>query len=147
MAESSKKKKMKRFDFVTEGGKHIHLTKEEINEQKRIEEDAKGEAAKQEGEVRRVELVYLLGVDVVDKYYNDKLQEVVKACPNITAKGWKTIYEQIQSRMDYIPTTEAEQDINLDIPLRSGVGFDTAYPRHGYTVSSLMDTAYWVSEQ
>ncbi|GJU37409.1 hypothetical protein Tco_1185763 [Tanacetum coccineum] len=24
----------------------------------------------------------------------------------------------------------------------SGVGVDTAYPRHGYTVSSMMDTAY-----
>ncbi|GKD28455.1 hypothetical protein Tco_1239233, partial [Tanacetum coccineum] len=22
-------------------------------------------------------------------------------------------------------------------------GVDTAYPRHGYAVSSLMDTAYW----
>ncbi|GJY74217.1 hypothetical protein Tco_0478648 [Tanacetum coccineum] len=30
--------------------------------------------------------------------------------------------------------------------LRSGVGVDTAYPRHRYAVSSLMDTAYWLSE-
>ncbi|GJV93473.1 hypothetical protein Tco_1541286 [Tanacetum coccineum] len=30
---------------------------------------------------------------------------------------------------------------------RSGVGVDTAYPRHGYAVSSMMDTAYWLSEQ
>ncbi|GKD72756.1 hypothetical protein Tco_1331038, partial [Tanacetum coccineum] len=28
----------------------------------------------------------------------------------------------------------------------SGVGVDMAYPRHGYAVSSLMDTAYWFSE-
>ncbi|GKF27802.1 hypothetical protein Tco_0094144, partial [Tanacetum coccineum] len=28
----------------------------------------------------------------------------------------------------------------------SGVGVDTAYPRHGYAVSSLMDTAYWLLE-
>ncbi|GKF70517.1 hypothetical protein Tco_0203574, partial [Tanacetum coccineum] len=28
----------------------------------------------------------------------------------------------------------------------SGVGVDMAYPRHGYAVSSLMDTAYWSSE-
>nr|GEV66119.1 hypothetical protein [Tanacetum cinerariifolium] len=28
----------------------------------------------------------------------------------------------------------------------SGVGVDTAYPRHGYVVSSLMDTAYWLLE-
>ncbi|GJZ81062.1 pentatricopeptide repeat-containing protein [Tanacetum coccineum] len=31
--------------------------------------------------------------------------------------------------------------------LWSGVGVDTAYPRHRYVVSSLMDTAYWSSEQ
>ncbi|GKD60670.1 hypothetical protein Tco_1298179 [Tanacetum coccineum] len=30
--------------------------------------------------------------------------------------------------------------------LGSGVGVDTAYPRHGYAISSLMDTAYWLSE-
>ncbi|GJR17582.1 hypothetical protein Tco_0966109 [Tanacetum coccineum] len=29
----------------------------------------------------------------------------------------------------------------------SGVGVDTAYPRHKYAVSSLMDTAYWLSER
>ncbi|GJY48059.1 hypothetical protein Tco_0438015 [Tanacetum coccineum] len=29
---------------------------------------------------------------------------------------------------------------------RSGVGVDTAYPRHGYAVSSLMDTTYWLSK-
>ncbi|GJV52587.1 hypothetical protein Tco_1448328, partial [Tanacetum coccineum] len=28
----------------------------------------------------------------------------------------------------------------------SGVGVDTAYPRNGYAVSSLMDMAYWLSE-
>ncbi|GJS53987.1 hypothetical protein Tco_0627349 [Tanacetum coccineum] len=28
----------------------------------------------------------------------------------------------------------------------SGVGVDTAYPRHGYAVASLMDTVYWLSE-
>ncbi|GJZ39234.1 zinc knuckle CX2CX4HX4C containing protein [Tanacetum coccineum] len=28
----------------------------------------------------------------------------------------------------------------------SGVDVDTAYPRHGYAVSSLMDTAYWLPE-
>ncbi|GKF30038.1 hypothetical protein Tco_0096380, partial [Tanacetum coccineum] len=100
---------------------------------------AKGEAAKQEGEVSKVELVDLLGVEVVNKYYNDKLQKdgtsevipnfkasdmhlsewrkVVKACPNRIGKGWRTIYVQIQTRMDYLHTTKAELGINLDIPL------------------------------
>ncbi|GJZ52570.1 hypothetical protein Tco_0607085 [Tanacetum coccineum] len=44
-------------------------------------------------------------------------RELVKACPNRTRKGWKTIYGQIQTRMDYLHTTEAELGINLDIPL------------------------------
>nr|GEU56330.1 uncharacterized mitochondrial protein AtMg00810-like [Tanacetum cinerariifolium] len=46
MVESSKNKKLKKFDFVTKGGDHVHLTKEQIKAQKRIEESAKAEAAK-----------------------------------------------------------------------------------------------------
>nr|GEU65135.1 hypothetical protein [Tanacetum cinerariifolium] len=72
---SSRIKKVKKFDFVTEGGKHIHLTKEEINQQKKIEEDVKAEAAKRKSEVRKEELVDLLGLKVVEKYYNAKLQK------------------------------------------------------------------------
>ncbi|GJV52331.1 hypothetical protein Tco_1448072 [Tanacetum coccineum] len=40
MVESSKKKKLKKFEFVTEEGDHVHLTAEQIKEQKRIEESA-----------------------------------------------------------------------------------------------------------
>ncbi|GJU04179.1 hypothetical protein Tco_1114517 [Tanacetum coccineum] len=36
--------------------------------------EAKAEAAKQEGKVEKAELVDLLGAEVVNKYYNDKLQ-------------------------------------------------------------------------
>nr|GFA35198.1 hypothetical protein [Tanacetum cinerariifolium] len=50
-----------------------HLT-EELNHQKKIEEDAKAEAVKRKSEVRKEELVDLLGPEVVNKYYNDKLQ-------------------------------------------------------------------------
>ncbi|GKC65281.1 hypothetical protein Tco_1097879 [Tanacetum coccineum] len=42
--------------------------------------------------------------------------KVVKACPNRNGKGWKTIYGQIQTRMDYLHTTKAELGINFDIP-------------------------------
>nr|GEX58862.1 hypothetical protein [Tanacetum cinerariifolium] len=174
MVESSRIKKLKKFDFITEDGRHIHLTKEEINQQKKLEEDAKAKAAKEEREVRKAELVYLLGLKVVNKYYNDKLQydrycdkmqsrraesrvtncdvltkkgpitpkvyredgtseripnykasdlhlrewrEVVQACPKRTGKGWKTIYGKIQTRMDYLHTTEATLGVNLDILL------------------------------
>ncbi|GKC70914.1 hypothetical protein Tco_1116797 [Tanacetum coccineum] len=131
MVESSTTKKLKKFDFITKDGKHIHLTEEQINQQKKIEEEAKAEAAKHEGEVRKEEFVDLLGPEVVNKedgtsevitnfkssdLHLGKWREVVKACSNITGKGWKTIYGQIQTRMDYLHTTEAELGINLDIP-------------------------------
>ncbi|GJV25089.1 hypothetical protein Tco_1377784 [Tanacetum coccineum] len=173
MVESSKKKKLKKFDFVTEQGDHVHFTKEQIKEQKRIEESVKPDIAKQEMEVRKEEWIDLFGVDVVTKYYKAKLQydkyydkmlrraqsritnydvltrkgpitlkvyredgtddvipkfkasdlhlsewrEVVKACPNRKGAGWSTIYEQIQTRMDYLHKTEAGLGIDLDKPL------------------------------
>nr|GEY64660.1 hypothetical protein [Tanacetum cinerariifolium] len=167
-------KKIKKIDFVTEGGKYIYLNEEKINHQKKIEKEAKAQAAKHKSKVRKEELVDLLGPEVVNKYYNDKLQydryydkmlnriaksritncdvlikkgsitlkvyrkdgtsevipnfkasdlhlcewiEVMNACPNRTSKGWKIIYDQICSRMDYIHTTKVELGINLDVPL------------------------------
>nr|GEU92811.1 hypothetical protein [Tanacetum cinerariifolium] len=147
MVKSSKENKLKKFDFVTEDGRHIHLFEEQINNQKMLEEKAKAEAAKQEWEVRKAELIDLLGLEVVHKYYNYKLQydrysdkmlyrrdeSRITNCDVLTRKGpitfkvyrendrkrkgWKTIYDQIQTRMDYLHTTEAELGINLDIPL------------------------------
>ncbi|GJR15367.1 hypothetical protein Tco_0798019 [Tanacetum coccineum] len=46
MVKFSKVKKLKKFDFVTKDGRHIHLSKEQINNQKKLEEEAKAEAAK-----------------------------------------------------------------------------------------------------
>ncbi|GJU73318.1 hypothetical protein Tco_1264723 [Tanacetum coccineum] len=74
MVKPLRTKKLNKFDFITEDGRHFHLTEEEINHQKKLEEDAKAEAAKQEGEVRKAELVDMFGPEVVKKYYNDKLQ-------------------------------------------------------------------------
>nr|GEV49319.1 hypothetical protein [Tanacetum cinerariifolium] len=74
IGESSKKKKIKKFDFVTNRGDHIHLIAEQIKEQKRIEESVKAELAKQEVELGKEELVNLLGIDVVKGFYKDKLQ-------------------------------------------------------------------------
>ncbi|GJW33070.1 hypothetical protein Tco_0053102 [Tanacetum coccineum] len=133
MVEPSRIKKLKKFDFITEDGRYIHLTEEEINHQKKLEEYAKAEAAKQEGEVRKAELVDLLGSEVVKRkgpitfkvYREDgtseiipnfkasdlhlgKRREVMKAYPNRTGKGWETIYKQICTRMDYIHTTKAK---------------------------------------
>ncbi|GKA20817.1 hypothetical protein Tco_0700806 [Tanacetum coccineum] len=72
--EKNTNQKAKKFNFITEDGKHIHLIEEQINQQKKIEEEAKAEAARREGEIRKEELIDLLGPKVVNKYYNDKLQ-------------------------------------------------------------------------
>ncbi|GKB08803.1 hypothetical protein Tco_0837115 [Tanacetum coccineum] len=61
MVESTRIKKAKKFDFATEDGKHIHLIKEQINQQKEIEEEAKAEAARCEGEIRKEDMIDLLG--------------------------------------------------------------------------------------
>ncbi|GJU02214.1 hypothetical protein Tco_1112552 [Tanacetum coccineum] len=157
MVEPSTTNKLKKFDFITEDGRHIHLNEEEINRQKKLEEDANAEAAKQEGEYdrycdkmlnRRAES-RITNYDVLTKkgpiilkvYIKDgtskvipnfkfsdlhlgEWREVVKACPNRTGKGWKTIYGQIQTRMDYLHITKAELGINLDIPLSEQDPFD-----------------------
>nr|GEX41073.1 hypothetical protein [Tanacetum cinerariifolium] len=67
MVKTYNKKKLKKFDFVTEDGRHIHLSEEQINKQKKLEEEAKAEAAKHEGKVRKAELIDLLGPEVVHK--------------------------------------------------------------------------------
>ncbi|GJS46966.1 hypothetical protein Tco_0597087 [Tanacetum coccineum] len=107
---------------------------EQISAQKKIEEEVKVEAARREGEIRKEELVDLLGPEVVKIYREDdtseiipefkasdlhlgEWREVVTACPNKKGKGWTFIYKQIQERMDYLRTTEAELGINLDRPL------------------------------
>nr|GEW30592.1 hypothetical protein [Tanacetum cinerariifolium] len=46
MVKSSKEKKLKKFDFIIEDGRHAYLSKEQINNQKKLEEEAKAEAAK-----------------------------------------------------------------------------------------------------
>nr|GEW21979.1 hypothetical protein [Tanacetum cinerariifolium] len=75
MVETSRIKNAKKIDFfVTEDGTHIHITKEQINQQNKIEEEAKAKATKLESEVRKEELVDLLSPEVVNEYYNDKLQ-------------------------------------------------------------------------
>ncbi|GJV74662.1 hypothetical protein Tco_1506246 [Tanacetum coccineum] len=149
MAESSKKNELKKFEFVTESGEHVHLTEEHISAQKKIEEEAKAEPAKREGEMRKEELIDLLGPEVVNKkgpitlkvYREDdtreiipefkandlhlgEWREVVTAFPNKKGKGWTSIYKQIQERMNYLHTTEAELGINLDRPLNEKDSLD-----------------------
>ncbi|GJW33392.1 hypothetical protein Tco_0053424 [Tanacetum coccineum] len=115
---------------------------EQISAQKKIEEEAKAEAARREGEIRKEELIDLLGLEVVNKNgpitlkvyrENDtskiipkfkannlhlgEWREVVTAFPNKKCKGWTSIYKQIKEIIDYLRTTEAELGIDLDRPL------------------------------
>ncbi|GKC67510.1 hypothetical protein Tco_1100108 [Tanacetum coccineum] len=126
-------------------GDHVHFTKEQIKEQKRIKESVKADLAKQELEIIKEEWIDLLSVNVMTKYYKAKLQYdkycdkmlnrraqlritnchvltrkgpiTLKACPNRKGAGWATIYEQIQTRIDYLQKTKAKLGIDLDKPL------------------------------
>ncbi|GKB49866.1 hypothetical protein Tco_0900619, partial [Tanacetum coccineum] len=114
LVESSKHKKLKQFNFVTEEGEHVYLTADQIKEQKRLEDEAKAEIAKRKVEEGKEEWIDLLG----------EWREVVQACPNKSGNGWSTIYEQIQTRMDYLHQTEHELGIDLDKPLGEQVPLD-----------------------
>ncbi|GKC13473.1 hypothetical protein Tco_1010255 [Tanacetum coccineum] len=129
MVESSKKEDLKKFEFVTKDGEHVHLTKEQISAQKKIEEEAKAkaEAARREGEMRKEELIDLLSPEVMNKkgpitlkvYREDdtseiipelkasdlhlgEWREVVKACPN--KKGM--ILFNLYHRQDFVTIEE-----------------------------------------
>ncbi|GJR63000.1 ribonuclease H-like domain-containing protein [Tanacetum coccineum] len=145
MVESSKTKKLKKFDFITEDGTHIHLTKEEINHQKKLKEGAKAEAAKQEREIRKEELVDLFGPEAVNKYYNEKLQydrycdkmlnrrakSIITNYDILTIKGLITlkVYRE-DGTSEIIPEFKASDlhlaklGINLDRPLSEQDPFD-----------------------
>ncbi|GJU45370.1 hypothetical protein Tco_1202636 [Tanacetum coccineum] len=53
---------------------HVPGSMVESSKKKKIKEEAKAEATRREGEIRKEEPIDLLGPEVVNKYYNDKLQ-------------------------------------------------------------------------
>nr|GEW85827.1 hypothetical protein [Tanacetum cinerariifolium] len=122
-------KKLKNFDFITKDGRHIHLTKKEINHQMKLEEDAKAEAAKQEGEVRKAKLVNLLGpkVDPLDKL-NDLTNKKRKHADDFHDyfKANKRLMSSVQCE-DHLPGTVLNE-------LVLGLGLDD----HARTFSSLL---------
>nr|GEU51070.1 hypothetical protein [Tanacetum cinerariifolium] len=118
-------------------GEHIHLTEEQINHQKKLAEEAKAEAAKQEGEARKAKLIDLLGPKIVHKYYKYKLQydrycdlmlnrraeSRITKCDVLTKNGPIIVKVYIEDgTSEVIPNFKAcdlylELGINLDIPL------------------------------
>nr|GEU37037.1 reverse transcriptase domain-containing protein [Tanacetum cinerariifolium] len=87
MVKSSKDKKLKKFNFVIKDGRQIHLSEEQINNQKKLKEQAKYELAKQEREVRKVELIDLLGLEVI---MPPRVMTRSAGRPAVKTLGWVT---------------------------------------------------------
>ncbi|GJT88113.1 hypothetical protein Tco_1069830 [Tanacetum coccineum] len=70
--ESSKQKPLKKFTYINEKGETFQMAEEEIENQKGIEQIVK--AAKSEIKKGKQDLIDLLGLDVVEKMYKDKVK-------------------------------------------------------------------------
>nr|GEW23571.1 probable receptor-like protein kinase At5g59700 [Tanacetum cinerariifolium] len=107
MTESSKKKKLKKFSVVIEGGEQIHRTAKKIEEQKRIKESLKVELAKQEVEKVKSELVDLMGID--------------EGSTSLSKKKGKRMEDHLwadKTRMEYLDHTKKELKIDFNRPLK-----------------------------
>ncbi|GKC27519.1 hypothetical protein Tco_1034813 [Tanacetum coccineum] len=105
-------------ELKTLHGEHVHLTKEHISAQKKIEEEAKAEAARRKGEMRKEELIDLLGPEVVNKYYNDKLQydRYCDKMLNRRAKSRITNYDILTKKGSITLKVYREDDTSEIIP-------------------------------
>ncbi|GJU16058.1 hypothetical protein Tco_1144024 [Tanacetum coccineum] len=141
-ALSSKETKKESTD--TDSNDETHVT-----DSMKLEEDAKAKAVKQKGEVRKAELVDLLSLDVVKKYYNDKLQydkycdkmlnrravSRITNCDVLTRKGSITlkVYRE-DGTSEIIPNFKASdlhlgewREVMKACPNRTGKGWETIY--------------------
>ncbi|GJW97153.1 hypothetical protein Tco_0178961 [Tanacetum coccineum] len=57
-------------------------------------------------------------LSLLKKLTNTLNREVIQACPNRKEKGWKTIYELIKTRMEYLEQTEKELHIDFNKSLQ-----------------------------
>nr|GEW02498.1 hypothetical protein [Tanacetum cinerariifolium] len=131
MVESSMQKKLKKFSFVTKGGKQIHFNTEKTEEQKRIEETLKAELAKQEVENVKNELVNLIGIHAKlnkrskdaglskDKSGLESPSEFQRSCPCEDHSPWskskrkRSEYQETCSDSEYEEGSEdAYEDLN-----------------------------------
>ncbi|GJV74135.1 ribonuclease H-like domain-containing protein [Tanacetum coccineum] len=111
LVESSKQKHLKKFTYIDEHGESFLMTKEEIKKQKRIEQNIKVDIAKAKIEEGKDELIDLLGLEVVERMYKDKVKY------DRTGAGWTTIYSQIQTRMENLHKTKEELELDFNKPL------------------------------
>ncbi|GKA39292.1 hypothetical protein Tco_0731843 [Tanacetum coccineum] len=135
---SHQTKKLTKFDFITEDGRHIYLTEEQIYYPKKLEEDAKAEAAKQEGEVRKAKLFDLLGPEVVKKYYNDKLP-YDRYCDKMLNRRDGT-NEIISNFKDSDMHLDEWREVMKACPNRTGKGWETIYKQIGTRMDYIHTT-------
>ncbi|GJZ31678.1 hypothetical protein Tco_0576725 [Tanacetum coccineum] len=97
--------------------------------------------------LRSVEMEFLAIV------YNDVLTSELKLSCEPAIYNVDDLKLDMGNGDDKIDIKQSSGDLSIEllpnvinINVGSGVGVDTAYPRHGYAVSSLMDMAYWLSE-
>nr|GEV21086.1 hypothetical protein [Tanacetum cinerariifolium] len=74
MVESSKKKRIKKFDFVTKKVVTVFMIEEQTNEKKKIEQLVKDDIATKEVELGKGELIDLPGIYVVKNMYKAKVK-------------------------------------------------------------------------
>nr|GEW11465.1 hypothetical protein [Tanacetum cinerariifolium] len=136
IVKSSRIKKVKKFDFVIKDGKHIHLTEEQINQQKKIKEKAKAKAAKRESEVRKEELIDLLGLKDPLNKLNDLANKKRKHADDIHDyfKANKRLKSPVQYE-DHLPSTVLNEPVlEIFCRLHQGPRLDD----HARTCSPLL---------
>nr|GEU33822.1 hypothetical protein [Tanacetum cinerariifolium] len=97
LVESSKQKPLKKFPYINEKGETFQMTEVEITNQKGIEHAIKADVDKSEIKKAKQDLIDLLGLDVVERMYNDKVKYDVYCLKmlNIRAKGKITSYDML----------------------------------------------------
>nr|GEX75197.1 hypothetical protein [Tanacetum cinerariifolium] len=164
MVKSSKKKKLKKFNSFTKKGDHVHFTKEQIKEQKRIEESVKADMAKKEEVAGKEELIDLRGIDVVtnvykakikyDKYYdkllNKRVQSRIINCDVLTKKGPITLKVYKDDRTNEVILNFKASDLHLSerrkvmqaCPKRTEAGWTTIYKQIKTRMDNLHKTEH-----
>ncbi|GJY50556.1 hypothetical protein Tco_0441403 [Tanacetum coccineum] len=126
---------------VKDKGKTSLSYEEVVEEESESDSDVEiSLSAKSEIKKGKQDLIDLLGLDVVEKMYKDKVymddnsdeiiqnfkasdlhlgkwKEVIEACPKRNGAGSTTIYTQIRQRFDALHITEAELELDISKPL------------------------------
>nr|GEX63434.1 hypothetical protein [Tanacetum cinerariifolium] len=73
LEESSKQKPLKKFTYINKKGKRFQMYQEEIENQKGIEQDVKADVSRSKIKKGKKDLIDIVGLDVVEKVYKDKV--------------------------------------------------------------------------